>query len=275
MTNNISKRTVFGSNHEWRDQREQEVNDLESTPRSMLIRIATRNRGDRVPAHTHGWGQLLYARSGLMTADTVQGTWVVPPHRAVWIPPDIEHEVRFLRKTTMNNLYLSPKAPVDLPRDCCMVGISPLLRELIREASSFPVLYDETGGPGRLVSVLLDQIGNMKLAPIHLPWPSDKQLQIITNHLRTQPAENLTLEQWANKVGASSRTLNRKFRQQTGMTFGEWRQQARLLSALIQLAQKTPVNLVADQLGYESQSAFISMFRRATGRTPAQYFKDE
>lgn len=275
MTNNISKRTTIGSNHNWQDKREQEVYELESTPRSIFIRVATRSRGDRIPAHTHGWGQLLYARSGLMTADTMQGTWVIPPHRAVWIPPHIEHEVRFLRKTNLNNLYLSSEAPVDLPAQCCMVGVSPLLRELIREASSFPVLYDETGGPGRLISVLLDQIGNMQLAPIHLPWPTDKQLQIITDHLRTRPSENLTLEQWANNIGASSRTLNRKFRQQTGMTFGEWRQQARLLSALVQLAENTPVSLVADHLGYASQSAFISMFRRATGQTPAQYFKDE
>lgn len=115
----------------------------------------------------------------------------------------------------------------------------------------------------------------MQQAGIHLPWPNGRQLQSITRHLQENPGDNCTLENWAVKLGASSRTLNRKFRQETGMSFGEWRQQARLLAALALLAEETPVNIVADKLGYNNQSAFISMFRKATGKTPARYFRDE
>ncbi len=259
---------------DWRDKREQEITHLEDTPRGVVIRIAQRKSADRIPTHSHGWGQLLYASSGLMTADTEQGIWVVPPHRAVWIPPTIEHEVRFLRNTVLSNVYIAPDAGCDLPGCCSMVSVSPLLRELIREASTFPTLYDDPGEQGRLIRVLLDQISSMRESALHLPCPTDRHLQQITDFIQSNPSCHTTLEQWAKKLGSSSRTLARRFQNETGMTFGEWRQQARLLSAMIMLAENKPVKLVAYTLGYFSQSAFISMFRKATGKTPARYFSD-
>ena len=56
------------------------------------------------------------------------------------------------------------------------------------------------------------------------------------------------------------------------MTFGQWRQQVRILEALKRLAMNEPVTTVAIELGYESPSAFISMFKKALGKTPGQYF---
>lgn len=272
MTNSISKRPILDAVADWRDKREDDIRNLEKTPRYLVIRIGSRETGDRLPAHSHGWGQLLYASVGLMTANTKQGIWVVPPHRAVWVPAFVEHEVRFMRSTTMSNVYISPQAPVDLPVHCSMVGVTPLLRELIREASTFPKLYDETGSEGRLIRVLIEQIGTMPESPIHLPCPSDSKIQQITDQIQHNPGDAQTLDQWAREIGTSSRTLARKFRLETGMTFGEWRQQAKLLSAMIMLAEQKPVSLIAEDLGYISQSAFISMFRKATGKTPARYF---
>lgn len=56
------------------------------------------------------------------------------------------------------------------------------------------------------------------------------------------------------------------------MTFGRWRQHARLVHALCLLAEDEPVTSVALRSGYDSTSAFITMFRRAMGETPGQYF---
>ncbi|WP_315984086.1 helix-turn-helix domain-containing protein [Aliamphritea spongicola] len=74
-------------------------------------------------------------------------------------------------------------------------------------------------------------------------------------------------------MGCSERTLARRFHKETGMTFGQWRQQARLLEALSRIASGQPIASIAQDLGYSSQSAFISMFRKALGKTPTRYFQ--
>lgn len=245
---------------------------IEQTPRDLVVRQSTHPRGAISSIHKHNWTQLLYASSGLMSVNTSNGTWIIPPHRAVWIPPDILHEIKFVRATTMVNLYLCKDASIGLPETCYIIGVSPLLREIIAEVAQFPTLYEVNGSQGRLVHVLIDQLATVRETPFHLPFPQDKQLKKITNALQANPSDNSSLEQWAKIVGSSSRTLARKFRKETTMTFSEWRQQARLIAAVIQLADGISVNQVAEELGYSSQSAFTNMFRKSTGKTPARYF---
>ncbi len=56
------------------------------------------------------------------------------------------------------------------------------------------------------------------------------------------------------------------------MTFGRWRQQARLLRALELLASEWKIIDIALELGYDSPGAFATMFRKQFGQTPSQFF---
>jgi len=60
----------------------------------------------------------------------------------------------------------------------------------------------------------------------------------------------------------------------TGLSFGRcrWRQQLHLMIALSHLTEGLSVQSVTGILGYDSVSAFISMFRKAQGKLPTQYF---
>lgn len=275
MPNTISKQPN-PSNLEQQDL-EGTVNtqNIEQIPRDLVVRRATLVKGESIPLHTHNWTQLLYASSGLMSANTSDGTWIVPPHRAVWIPPGILHDVKFVRTTTMINLYLRNTDDMGLPNTCRIIGVSPLLRELIAEVARFPTLFDTDGPQGRLAQVLMDQLSTVRETAFHLPFPKDKQLRKITDAIQANPSDIRSLQQWGEYVGASSRTLARKFRKETSMTFNEWRQQARLIAAVMQLAEGVPSSRIAQELGYASQSAFTNMFRKATGKTPARYFKTD
>ena len=137
-----------------------------------------------------------------------------------------------------------------------------------------PRLYPLKGPEERLLTVILDQIRSMRIAPLELPIPEDVRLKKIFKRLSNNPADNRTLEDWGKMVGATGRTLARHFRAETGMTFGQWRQQIRILEALKRLGMKEPVTTVAIDLGYDSPSAFISMFKKALGKTPGQYFAE-
>jgi AraC-like DNA-binding protein len=120
--------------------------------------------------------------------------------------------------------------------------------------------------------VILDQMQGLSVAPLHLPMPRDPRLQAIAQGVLRDPADPRTLTHWARDVGASTRILARLFLADTGLTFRHWCQQARLLEALRRLASREPVTAVALDLGYDSPSAFIAMFKRALGTTPGRYF---
>jgi AraC-like DNA-binding protein/quercetin dioxygenase-like cupin family protein len=222
--------------------------------------------------HWHARHQLVYASAGVMMVETEQGMWVVPPQRAVWIPASVRHQVRAVSALAMRSVYMQPDAVPALPTACCVVNVTPLLRELIVQAAALPALYASGGRHERLMLLMLDEIRELPVAPLHLPEPTDPRLRRITTILKTQPADSRTLDDWGREVGASPRTLARLFRRDTGMGFQQWQRQMRLLAGLVRLAAGQPVTVVAMEVGYESPSAFIAMFKRALGTTPNQYF---
>jgi len=221
--------------------------------------------------HSHERAQLLHAVKGVMAVKTPDGAWAVPPRGAVWIPPGTVHEIRMWGEVAMRTLYLDGKTVADMPSRCRVVSISALLRELILQAVELPMLYDESGRAGRIMGLILDEIRTLPILPLDLPLPRDPRLLRICETLQREPALDRTLDGWGEEVGASARTLARLFQSETGFTFGRWRQQARLLEALGRLALGQPVTTVALDLGYDSPSAFTSMFRRALGITPSRY----
>jgi len=245
---------------------------LDTIPRILTWRQSERPAGSFVEQHQHQRAQLLYASAGVMTVTTESGIWVVPPHRAVWVPPTKDHAVHANTAISLRNLYINSNRIKGLPTELCVVAVPRLLRELILEVINLPVLYDEKSAEGRLVSVLLDRIKTLDVVPLHLPLPTTSATGQIAKRIQQNPADNRSIEDWASQAGTSGRTLARRFIQETGMSFGQWRQQARLLEAMRLLADGVPVTTVAMELGYGNQSAFIAMFKKAVGKTPGKYF---
>ena len=265
-TKNISKRT--------KSTPPDPVEDIISVPRPIVAMAKEFPSGQLIPFHQHIRAQLLYASSGVMTVKTNSGIWVVPPLRAIWIPAHTRHQIEVSGHLSMRTLYIDPTFFSGPSEGCSVIAVSPLLKELILHTVSLPRLYPLEGPEERLLTVILDQIRNMNIAPLELPIPEDARLKKIYKHLSVMPGDNRTLEDWGKKVGATGRTLARRFRIETGMSFGQWRQQIRILEALRRLGMKEPVTTVAIELGYDSPSAFISMFKKALGKTPGQYFAE-
>lgn len=227
----------------------------------------------RVPGHVHPRAQIIYQGSGVYRVNTPQGNWVVPPNQAIWIPPLIYHETFTNDSASALILFVDRSYTSALPDDCVVVGVSPLLSELFIRAVQYGNDHPTTGKEARLVEVILDELGSLKEAPLHLPLASDRRLQRVMDLLLEQPAEDRGIDELAALCGASGRTLARLFRKETGLTFAEWRKQLRLLEAIDRLGQGQPVTKVALDMGYRSSSAFIAMFRRSLGKSPSRYMK--
>jgi AraC-like DNA-binding protein len=229
--------------------------------------------GHRVPPHVHDWHQLIYAVRGLMTLSTEAGLWIVPPHRGVWMPAQVEHSIRMSGAVSMRTLYIAPRIARGLPRTCRIVDVPPLLRELILRTVELGHLDQRVSAHRHLLAVLLDQMRTVRSDGMHLPQPSDARARRIADRLADAPADRRTLPALSRGSGASVRTLQRLFRAETGTTFATWRQQLRLGHALQALAAGGSVTAVALDAGYASVSAFVSAFRRTFGAPPARYLR--
>jgi AraC-like DNA-binding protein len=183
----------------------------------------------------------------------------------------VRHSIVMSGEVSMRTLYLRSDATEGMPATCRVLPISPLLRELIVRATELPMRYDETGPAGHVVALILTELHAEQSLPLQLPMPRDTRLRRLCQALLVAPGDPRTLDEWAGTASASARTLARLFQSETGLTFGAWRQQARVLDAMGRLANGAPVTQVALDLGYESVSAFSAMFRRAAGASPSAF----
>lgn len=238
-----------------------------SLPRPVWLRAFDMPAGHEVEPHSHPWGQLMYAASGVLEATTEDYACVIPPRRAMWLPAGVRHSARARTLVVHRSFYLAPELAVGLG-PCRVLDISPLLDNLIQRASEFDRDYPDEGREARLMQVLVDELHSAPDSGLALPLPRDSRLRRVTDHLQEHPGERLGIEDWALRVGASRRTLARLFREETGLSFREWRERVRLLAALPMLERGESVTLIAGELGYESTSAFIELFQRQLNISP-------
>lgn len=203
---------------------------------------------------------------------TSGGAWVVPTDRAVWIPATLPHSIAMSGMVSMRTLYLRPRLAKSLPRNCCVVNVSPLLKELILHACTVAALDRKIERQRHLIDLVLDQLETIQTVPLQLPNPSDPRALRVAGLLLSNPGDQRTLTQICKVAGAGKRTVERCFKEETGMTFGKWRQQLRLMQAMRLLAEGAKVTHAAMESGYSTPSAFISMFRKAWGTTPKRSF---
>ncbi len=223
------------------------------------------------PAHSHQRSQLLFALSGVMSVVTEHSTYAVPPQRALWMPSGVSHEVSCRSDVSLRTLYIDPKA-VDHPENNCrLIEVSPFLQSLVIEVVNF-----NTSGPLNerdtlITQLLLREIWEMPHAPYQVRMPQDERLWKACEIVAHNPADASSLDELAKVACISRRSFTRLFRQETGMSFAEWRQQMRLMEALSLMGAGRSITLTAYDVGYSSPSAFTAAFHRTFGLSPSQY----
>lgn len=246
---------------------------LSSLPRPVYGRTESLPNRALTRHHSHPWVQLSYAIQGVLEVQTRAGRFVSPPQRAVLIPAGMPHRVISSPHTEMRSLYLDCSVTAWAGEECQVLGVSLLLRELIRAFSELAVEYELESASGRLVQVLLDQLAAAPQIDLMLPLSDDPRLLQIYRRLQRHPEQQVTLGYWSQKFGVTEKTLSRLFLRETGLTFRAWRQRLRLLGSLTPLEQGERVTDVALTFGYDSTSAFIAAFRQQFGITPGEFFR--
>ncbi|HEY0596941.1 helix-turn-helix transcriptional regulator [Sphingopyxis sp.] len=223
--------------------------------------------------HRHRRSQFLYAATGVMAVSTPSGSWVAPPERAVWIPAGTPHAVRMVGAVQTRSVLIEPGECAGRGDECQVVGVSPLVRELLGAAADVPPEYDVSGRGGLVMRLLLAEIERAPSIPLAVPFPTHPVLARRCHAFLERPNAAATIDEWADGMAINRRSFTRLFRRETGMSFAEWRQQACLSVALPKLAAGEAVTSIAYDLGYDSPGNFSTMFKRMLGVPPSRYLK--
>jgi AraC-like DNA-binding protein len=230
--------------------------------------------GHVLHAHSHPWGQVIFAATGTMRVLAGNALWLVPPGRALWAPADVVHEIEARGTLAMRTIYVPVESAAALPATCTALEVDGLLRELILHIVGIGLLRGDVAAHRRLAEVFLDRLAAAQRLVLQLPMPRDARLAALAERLCAAPADTRTLPALGRGAGLSPRTIQRLFRAETGMRFVEWRQRLRLIHAITALDMGANVTAAGADAGYASSSAFIAAFRQQMGDTPAHYIKE-
>lgn len=241
----------------------------------VMGRSHSYQHAERAIWHSHEQGQLVCTVAGLVRILTPVGAWLVPPGQALWLAPGTDHELHMVGQVSLCYLYVEPNAAPWLWRECRLLAVTPLLQELLVTMGDEPYDYAPESTAALAAPLVLDCLRKApKVDYGRLPLPEDKRLLQICEVLLTDPANNASLDTLGHEVAASARTIARLFKAETGLTFGQWRQHAKLAEAICQLSLGQSVARVARNLGYANANAFSAMFQRELAKPPTSYVRE-
>jgi len=222
-------------------------------------------------SHAHPRAQLIYATSGVMNVVVDNQIWVVNPLQGLWIPGGMEHQVSFQKDVNLYSVFIDPSFTEGLPTVSFSFDISVFLKQLLFKIISFGTDATVTSSQRRVMEVFLDEMALIEPSATFLPTTNHLRLKNVVQLLLNDVASKYTIDYYAEISCMSSRTLSRLFIKELGMNFSDWRIRLKLLEAIKRLGEKQSIKEIAFDLGYETTSAFIYMFKKHLGKTPSNY----
>ncbi|AYV31717.1 HTH-type transcriptional regulator CdhR [Streptomyces sp. ADI95-16] len=203
-------------------------------------------------------GAFVLAATGLLDGLRATTHWTAAPALAARYPRiEVDADVLYI-----DNGQLLTSAGAAAGLDLCL--------HLIRRDHGSAVAADAA----RLSVMPLEREGGQAQFIVHEqpPTPHGSELEPLLRWMEEKVHHELTLDEIAGRAGMSTRTLNRRFREQTGTSPLQWLHRARIRQAQYLLENTShPVERIASQVGFGSPTAFRDRFRRVTGTSPNAY----
>jgi len=223
---------------------------------------------DETAWHAHEGGQFIFVEAGISHLKTEIGAWIVPARRVAWIPPGVRHVSRS-SGAGRGWVVISPVGLRTLRRDVCVLRASALM---IASLQRLTQLTSGDRSMRRLLwKVVAAEMSAAQPEPLEVPMPTAPRLLKAAQSVLTSPTASASLDKLAVRAGMSRRSFARHFRSQTGLPYARWKRAVIAQYALELVAAGHKVSSVALDVGYESVSAFIAMFRRQYGESPRQF----
>lgn len=218
--------------------------------------------------HTHREGQLLYPSQGASLVETEGRVIRVSPDRAAWIPANVPHAVLMNRTYRYHSLYIDNNFYEG--DQLAVILVRPLLRELIVDVCSWSDGQSEVEQWHRKAHVIVDELRRAPRLETGIQVPDDPRIGPICRELEGDPSNVLSLDEWASKVAASTKTIQRVFMARTGLSFQQWRNYVRMTRALELHGLGMRQLDIAMAVGYSTEGAYAQAFKKFYGYPPSR-----
>lgn len=234
----------------------------------VIVRALAHEALAETASHVHEDGQLFRIEEGAVSVQAGAERWLLPGGYLGWVPPRCPHAAWYPAPADGRVLFCPAAwSAGQMPETVKVVRCDRFLAALL-DTYLQPDLE-----PLRATlywQAFADAFLHAPGAGFCLPQPESPALQTVAAALLAHPDLEEGIDHWAAATHRSRRTFCRHFRAETGMSFVEWRQHARLWRALELLSGGASVTATALEVGYRSVSAFIQLFKRRFGMTPLE-----
>jgi AraC-like DNA-binding protein len=183
----------------------------------------------------------------------------------------VYHSVASPRPFSLHSLYFEP-GKVRAETAPQVLGLSNLARELVLFLCASPRASQRGPAHAHALILLAQLLGDATPQSFALPRPRDARARRLADHFSAHPDDGRALEVVVAEIGgASLRTFERLFMEETRLSLAAWRRQGRLLASLTLLAEGKSISDVARAVGYDNAAAFSTAFKQGFGTSPSAY----
>lgn len=247
-----------------------------------VLIIHQKIRGNTVDRHQHDEHELFLPLQGEIKIQSQEDLLKAGPGKMIYLPPGLEHSFQAASSAQGERLIFIVDAKTwklsgggDFPPS--VATVSQLCKELLFHLLIFP----KTKAARSLTETLIQTASEMLEASVlqscgevaHLGGRSrDARVGRALSIIRKSFNAPLSMDKLAKDAGLSTRSLNRLFLEELGVTPKQAITLHRIESAKAILKQKrTSVTDTAFEVGYSSVSQFITTFRKVTGQLPSEF----
>ncbi len=253
--------------------------ELSSPIQTLRAYVEGYPEGGRIERHAHELDQLAVISESAAVIETDDVYVVHPCMHALWLPAGVLHSLYSPQPFRLHALYFQPgtmRIAADANTGPHVLGLNTLARELVLFLCGAPRLSQRGPRHVHALALLTEFLADAKPDSFSLPRPRSDRARKLADYLSAHPGDSRALEIVAGEVGgASLRTFERLFLEETGLSLAVWRRQSRLVTSLSLLAEGKSIGEIARAVGYDSAAAFSTAFKQCFGVSPSSYGSNE
>jgi AraC-like DNA-binding protein len=228
-------------------------------------------QGGRIERHSHDWDQLSLISGSAAIIETEEVYVVHPLMKALWLPAGVSHSIYSPRPYSLHALYFEP-GKMRSGSEPQILGLENLARELVLFLCTAPRASQRGPKHAHALALLSELLPEAKPESFTLARPHSDRARKLADYFTEHPEDGRPVEVVAAEVGgASLRTFERLFLDETGLSLALWRRQSRLLASVSLLVEGKSIGEIASAVGYESTAAFSTAFKQCFGVPPSSY----
>lgn len=222
--------------------------------------------------HTHSRAQLLYVEEGYQYVHMEQKIYLLPQNHVMWIPSSVSHRTTSEAQTVnlMTVLFHENQAEA-FYKNIHVFAAPAILKEMLLYAQKWSQQTDRDPEEDAFLHALLISLPHFcrEADSLQIPIPADTRLLPVCAYINMHFHEQLQIQQLSEIANLSVRTLERIFKQETGITVQKYIQLIRIIKSIeLSDSGKYTLKQIAYLVGYKSAAAFSSSYLAIMKKRP-------